>query len=305
MRCRKLPVLLAGALLILGAGMATANAQKRFASPERAAEALVTAIRSNEHGALLRVFGRTGAKILFSGDPVQDADLRAKFLAAYDESHRISVDRAKAILFVGRDDFAFPLPLIRRNMRWRFDIRAGREEILTRRVGRNELSAIQACLAYVDAQNEYAATDRGVGTGVYAQRIVSTPGKMDGLYWPSRTDTDRSPLGELFARATAQGYRAGARAPYHGYYYRILTRQGPNSAGGALSFIVGGKMIGGFALIAYPAEYGNSGLKTFMVNYAGVVFAKDLGPRTVWLARQFNAFDPDASWTKVDTAAAQ
>jgi hypothetical protein len=250
---------------------------------------------------MLRVFGRDGRDIVSSGDRVEDAALRAKFVAAYDDAHRIGVDNGKATLFVGKDDFPFPVPLVRKGKLWRFDVRAGREEIVARRIGRNELSAIQACLAYVDAQNEYAAQDRGAGAGVYAQRIVSTPGKKNGLYWPAKTEGDQSPLGELFAKATAQGYRSGPGEPYHGYYYRVLNRQGPGAPGGGFSYLARGRMIGGFALIAYPADYGNSGIKTFMINHGGVVFEKDLGSRTDWLARRIIAFNPDATWTKADT----
>jgi hypothetical protein len=292
----------AGACVLLAAAVPTAGAQQLYTSPERAVETIAKAVRHGERWALLRVFGRAGEDIVFSGDPVADAAARARFVAAYDEAHRISVDNDKATLLVGKDDFPFPVPLVRQGKLWRFDVRAGREEILARRIGRNELSAIQACLAYVDAQNEYAAQDRGDGPGVYAQRIVSRSGTRNGLYWPAKTEADQSPLGELFAQATAQGYRAGARAPFHGYYYRILTRQGASASGGAYNYLARGKMIGGFALLAYPADYGNSGIKTFIVNQDGVVFEKDLGLRTDWLARRITAFNPDKSWTRADTA---
>jgi len=173
----------------------------------------------------------------------------------------------------------------------------GRLEILYRRIGRNELDAIQTCLAFVDAQNEYAEKDRGQGTGVYAQRIVSTTSKKDGLYWPG----DDSPLGELAAHASAEGYKVGSGPiPYHGYYYRVLTQQGPNAPGGTLDYVVKGKMIGGFALLAYPAEYGNSGVMTFLVNHSGGVYQKDLGDYTASLVRRIMRFDPDQTWKKVD-----
>ena len=192
--------------------------------------------------------------------------------------------------------------LTRKSGLWSFDTDTGRREILFRRIGHNELDAIQTSLAYVDAQNEYADKDRtGAGPGVYAQRFVSEAGKKDGLYWPTAPGEEESPLGELFAKASRQGYRAGqGRSPYHGYYYRILTRQGPAAAGGALDYVVKGKMIGGFALIAYPDEYRNSGVMTFMVNHDGAVFQKDLGPDTENIAEAMTAFNPDKSWTKVD-----
>jgi Protein of unknown function (DUF2950) len=207
------------------------------------------------------------------------------------------------VLIIGREDWPFPIPLVRKDNAWRFDTAAGRDEILYRRIGRNELSAIQACLAYVDAQQEYA--ERGIaGSGVYSQRIVSRPGQKDGLYWPADSGMDESPLGELAANAAAEGYRVGQeRTPYHGYYYKVLTRQGPNASGGALNYIVRGKMIGGFALVAYPAEYRNSGVMTFVVNHQGNVYEKDLGPNTARIAAGMTAFNPDNTWRRVTDAA--
>jgi hypothetical protein len=188
---------------------------------------------------------------------------------------------------------------------WRFDTEAGRQEVLYRRIGGNEIDTIQSCLAYVDAQNEYADKDRGEGVGVYAQRIISQPDKKDGLYWPTEAGQEASPLGDLMADATAEGYRARGgeeRTPYHGYYYKILTRQGPAAPGGVLDYVVKGKMIGGFALVAWPAAYGNSGVMTFMVNHFGLVFQKDLGQRTAQVASGMTAFNPDETWKQVDTS---
>jgi hypothetical protein len=203
---------------------------------------------------------------------------------------------------LGKDDFPFPIPLFQAKTGWEFDTAAGRVEILYRRIGRNELEAIQTALAYVDAQNDYADKDRGAGSGVYAQRIVSSPGKKDGLYWPS--DGEQSPLGELAAQASAEGYKVGGGEPqpYRGYYYRILTRQGPNAPGGEMDYVINGKMIGGFALVAYPAEYGNSGVMTFVVNHAGTVYQKDLGERTEAIAKRMTRFDPDQTWKKVEVS---
>ena len=196
---------------------------------------------------MLRVLGSNGEDIISSGDEVADAESRARFTTAWDAKHSVRPDGDKnAVVILGNDDFPFPIPLIKKKAGWEFDTAAGRLEILYRRIGRNELDAIQTCLAYVDAQNEYAEKDRGEGAGVYAQRIVSASGKKDGLYWPG----EDSPLGELAAQASAEGYKVGAGPiPYHGYYYRILTQQGPNAPGGTLSYVVKGKMIGGFALI--------------------------------------------------------
>jgi Protein of unknown function (DUF2950) len=205
----------------------------------------------------------------------------------------------KAVLVIGNEEWPFPIPLVRKDDSWQFDTAAGREEILARRIGRNELNTIEACLAFVDAQQEYA--EKGIGgNGVYAQRIVSQPGKKDGLYWPAASGEDESPLGDLAASAAAEGYRAGQqRMPYHGYYYRVLTRQGPSALGGAIDYVVRGKMIGGFALVAYPAEYGNSGVMTFVVNHQGVVFQKDLGLSTARVSGAMTTFNPDQSWSRV------
>ena len=292
--------LLCGSFAVATTGPAVA--QQSFKTPDAAADALANAARAKDRAALLEVLGKDGAEIASSGDPVADADIRQKFVDAYDAKHGIKMDGdAKATLIIGKEDFPVPIPLVRQADAWQFDTAAGRQEVLARRIGRNELAAIQSCLAYVDAQNEYADKDRtGAGAGVYAQRIVSEPGKKNGLYWPSSASGDESPLGELVAEASQQGYRvAEGRAPFHGYYFKILTRQGPDAAGGAVDYVVKGRMIGGFALVAYPAEYRNSGVMTFIVNHNGTVFQKDLGPHTAELAERMTAFDPDSSWMKV------
>jgi len=278
-----------------------ANAQQSFNSADDAASALASAVKSGAKQDLLKVLGPNGEDIIDSGDEVADKEAREKFLAAYDVRHSVKVDGKKASLIIGADDFPFPVPLLRAKAGWQFDTDRGRQEILYRRIGQNELDTIQTSLAFVDAENEYADKDRGDGVGVYAQRIVSSPGKKDGLYWPS--DNNESPLGELAAEATAEGYKAGTEPqPYHGYYYRILTRQGPNAPGGVLNYVVNGKMIGGFALVAYPADYANSGVVTFIVNHAGTVYEKDLGENTEAIVKTMTSFDPDKSWRKVETA---
>jgi hypothetical protein len=278
--------------------------QQAYPSPEDAAAGLAAAVKTGTRSALLKVLGKDGGDIVESGDDVADAEARQRFLSAYDAKHSIKAEgNKKATLILGTDEFPFPIPLVNYNTGWEFDPAAGRREILYRRIGRNELDAIQTCLAFVDAQNEYAEKDRtGNGVGVYAQRIVSTPGKKDGLFW--RDDGDPSPLGELAAKASAEGYKASGdqSAPYHGYYFRILTGQGSDAPGGALNYVVKGKMIGGFGLIAYPAEYGNSGVMTFVVNHAGTVYQKDLGRRTEAIAKRIYLFDPDQTWKKVDAA---
>ena len=279
--------------------MPPAMAQQSFKSPDEAAAALAAAVKSGAKADMLKVLGEGGEDIVSSGDEVADAETRNKFTSAYDAKHSVKVDGKKASLIVGPDDFPFPIPLVQSKAGWEFDTDEGRREVLARRVGRNELDAIQTCLAFVDAENEYADKDHGDGVGAYAQRIVSTPGKQDGLYWKS--DSNDSPLGAVAAEASAEGYKAGGEPrPYHGYYYRILTGQGQNAPGGALSYVIKGKMIGGFALVAWPAEYGNSGVMTFIVNHAGTVYQKDLGEDTEAAAQRMKWFDPDRGWTKVE-----
>jgi len=306
-RTRSLARLALWTAMALAGAVLTATAQESFKTADQAADALARAARSGDRNAVLTILGNDAADVVSSGDPVEDAATRQAFLAAYDEGHHIDMESDnKAIMIVGHDDFPFPIPIVRNGEGWRFDTAAGRREILYRRIGRNELDAIQACLAYVDAQNEYADKDHGSGAGAYAQHIVSQPGKQDGLYWPRKTGEEESPLGSLVAAATAEGYTVGgARAPFHGYYFKILTRQGSNAPGGALDYVVNGKMIGGFALVAYPAEYGNSGVMTFLVNHAGAVFQKDLGSDTPQLAGRITSFNPDQTWKVIDLASLQ
>ena len=288
--------------MLLFALAVSAGAQQSFKTADEAAAALAGAAKAGDRAKVLTVLGQDAADLVSSGDAVADRSIRERFVKAYDEKHKIDKQGDDlAMLVIGNDDFPFPIPIVHRGDAWRFDTSAGRQEILYRRVGANELNAIQVCLAYVDAQNEYADKDRGFGAGVYAQRVVSRAGQKDGLYWPTSAGEDQSPMGALAAEATAQGYRVGgARAPYHGYYYKILTRQGPNAPGGTLDYVVNGKMIGGFALIAYPADYGNSGIMTFLVSHEGMIFQKNLGPRTAQVAEQIGAFDPDKSWARVE-----
>ena len=295
-------LLLTAALLGLSA---PAFAQEQFGTPEAAVEALVAAARSGDGDAVLKVLGPDGKPIVSTGDPVADSNIRQDFVSAYDAKHAIEMEGdGTQTLIIGDDDWPFPIPLVSDAGRWQFDTKEGLDEILRRRIGRNELSAIEVARAYVQAQNEYASLDpAGLGRGVYAQRIVSRPGKKDGLYWPSGEGEEPSPLGGLAAQAAAEGYKTGSKPiPYHGYYYRILTRQGAGAPGGAYDYVAKGKMIGGFALIAYPAEYGNSGIITFMVNHDGTVWEKDLGLKTAKLAQKIESFTPDKTWTKGEVA---
>src|SRR5262245_21873998 len=293
-------VLMIGAILC--STVSGAAAQQAFQTPDEAASALVKAAEAGDMKALVTVLGPDGEDIVSSGDEVADATTREKFVAAYNAKHQITMEGDnKAIMVVGQEDFPLPIPIVRKDGMWQFDTGAGLDEILFRRIGKNELDAIQASLAYVDAQNEYAEKDRtGAGMNTYAQRIISQPGKKDGLYWLTAQGEEESPLGELVAQATAQGYRVGGgRTPYHAYYFKILTKQGPAAPGGELDYVVNGKMIGGFALVAYPAEYRNSGVMTFIVNHVGDVFQKDLGPNTAQLAERMASYNPDSTWQKV------
>ena len=287
------------------ASVSVASAQQSFKSPEDAAQTLVNAAKDNWPKGVIAVLGPDADEIVSSGDKTSDEAMREKFLAAFDARHEVKQEGDdKAVMIIGKDDFPFPIPLRRKGAAWKFDTATGRLEILYRRIGRNEINAIKASLAYVDAQNEYAEKNpEGAGSATYAQRIVSRPGKKDGLYWPAAPGEEESPLGELVAQASKEGYSIGGeRVPYHGYYYKILTRQGSMAAGGEVDYVVRGKMIGGFALVAYPAEYGNSGVMTFLVNHAGEVFQKDLGERTARIAERMTSFNPDQTWKKVDVS---
>jgi len=290
------------------AGLALASgaaAQQSYKTPEEAVTALVEAARSGSTETLLAVFGPDGEDIVSSGDDVADAAGRERFVKAYDAKHSMeSEGDDKVVLILGEEEWPFPIPVVRDNDAWIFDAAAGGDEILARRIGRNELSAIQAVLAYVDAQNEYAEAARtNAGIATYAQRIVSQPGKKDGLYWPAELGGE-SPLGDLVAQAAAKGYSVDEkRAPFHGYFYKVLTRQGASAPGGAYDYIAGDKMIGGFALVAYPAEYENSGIMTFLVNHEGIVVQKDLGSQTSEIVEAMTEFNPDDTWKQTEADA--
>ena len=286
-----------------GAPLHAADAvQKQFDSPEHAVDALVTAVRSGRTADLIAIFGPRGKPLVESGDAVADKKGRSRFVAAYDESHSLATQPdGELSLILGKDKWPFPIPLVKKGNAWRFDTAAGAEEILDRRIGRNELSAIEVCRAYVDAQREYSSKDRNNdGLREYAQHFASHPDQHDGLYWSTKPGEEPSPMGALVARARDEGYESAGtrtkREPYHGYYYRILKRQGTHAPGGAHDYIVGKHMIGGFALVAFPAQYGASGVMTFIVNQDGVVYQKNLGPDTEKIARQMREYDPDPSW---------
>jgi hypothetical protein len=276
--------------------------QTYFPRPDDGITALVDAVKSNDKPTLSAILGRDGIKLISSGDEVADTQSREIFMRGYNEGHKLVLEGdTQAVLVIGKDEWPMPIPLVKFPEGWRFDTKRGEEEILARRIGENELAAIQVCLAIVDAERDYVAQDRdGDGLPEYATKFVSTPGKRDGLYWETRAEEPPSPLGPLLAAATSEGYSSEAAplAPYHGYFYRILTRQGQDAPGGAHDYLVNGQMIGGFAVIAYPAAYSASGIMSFIVNQDGVVFEKDLGENTAALASKMRAFNPDATWKR-------
>jgi len=280
--------------------------QKSFKSPEEAVKALADATKGNDTKELMAIFGPIGKELISSGDEVADQHGRDRFVKAYETANRlVSENEKKVILHVGNRDWPFPIPVVKEGESWFFDTKAGKQEVLNRRIGRNELNSIQVCLAYVDAQREYALKSRDrAGLLEYAQKFGSEKDKKDGLYWEAKEGEEQSPLGPLVAKATEEGYtrkKPGEKpSPYHGYYYRILKAQGENAPGGAYDYVVKGKMIGGFALVAHPAEYGNSGVMTFMVNHEGVVYQKDLGKETEKIVSVLKKYDPDKTWKRVE-----
>ena len=298
------------ALLILAFGAidpvaAAPQAQpKSFASPQDAAKALFEAAKAKDQKAIVEILGPAYRDWILSGDPVQDAQRVDRFVTAYAEKSSVASEgENKASLAIGNDDYPFPFPIVKSDGKWMFDADAGREELLNRAIGRNELDTIQTLLAIVDAQREYAQRDRNDNSvPEYARKFRSSPGKKDGLYWASQPGETESPLGPLFAGAVREGYKAAKRGPmpYHGYYFRILTGQGDKAPGGAYGYVVKGNMVGGFAVLAYPARYGISGIKTFAVNHDGVVYETDLGAKTEKAAPKIRLFNPDGSWKKVE-----
>jgi len=277
--------------------------QKAFPTGEEAVNAFIKALREENKQELLVILGADANDLISSGDEVADRQKHEMFVKAYDEQHKLDVDGNNLVIVVGKNDWPFPIPLVKQSEQWVFDTDAGKGEILNRRIGQNELDAIQVMLAIVDAQREYAMKSRDSnGLPEYAQKFRSDAGKKDGLYWETKEGEEPSPLGPLFSQAKQEGYFKNESAegpqPYHGYFYRILTAQGANAPDGAFDYIIEGKMIGGFAAIAYPAEYGNSGVMTFIVNHDGVVYQKNLGEDTEQEAQAVKLFDPDKNWTK-------
>jgi len=279
--------------------MAQQPGQRTFSSAEDASNALVTAAQSNDEKAMLDILGPEGKQIVSSGDETEDAQSRANFVKRYQEMHRLVKEPdGTTVLYIGAHNWPSPIPLVNKGNSWYFDTEAGKKEILYRRIGRNELSAIRVCQELVAAEKEYSAQH-----SEYARKIFSDEGQHNGLYWKAGEGEPQSPIGPLVASAVAQGYakrRDGTPTPYRGYYFHILTRQGKNAPGGAKNYVVNGKMTEGFAFVAYPAEYRSSGVMTFLVNEDGVVYEKDLGKKTDVLAKAMKEYDRNPSWQKAE-----
>jgi hypothetical protein len=275
---------------------------RTFETPQQAADALIAAAGAFDIAALESIFGSDGRDLVVTGDAVQDKNRAAEFATRAKERKTVTVDPSNpnhATLVVGSNDWPLPVPIVRQGRTWSFDAAAGREEILNRRIGANELDAIETCRGYVEAQHEYALTKPdGSGVNQYAQRIISTPGQRDGLAWQNADGSWSGPVGENVARAIEQGYSERIE-PYNGYFFKVLTGQGPAAPLGEMDFVIKGMMIGGFALIAAPAEYGVTGIQTFIVSHDGVVYQKDLGPDTLNIAKTITRFNPDSTWTPV------
>jgi hypothetical protein len=309
--------LLAGLIILFSIVLTTYSAvaeepagQKYFSSPQQAVEALVTAVQEDNEPELLAILGHGSEDLIFSGDQVADENGRARFLKAYKEKNRLAQENAdQVILIVGSQDYPFPLPIVHQEEGWRFDNQAGMEEILNRRIGRNELHTIEVMQAYTEAQREYACMNLDPDGSVFAQKLTSTEGKKDGLYWEVKEGEEESPFGPLIAQATEEGYEGSLDQeppePFHGYYFKILKKQGEHASGGAFDYVADGKMILGFGLAAYPAKYGASGIMTFIVNQEGVVYEKDLGEDTAKLAAALDTFDPDETWNRYNQSTEQ
>jgi len=289
---------------IFGQGTAKSTATaKKFANPEAAANALIDAAEKFDVATLDAIFGPAGKDIIHTGEPARDKEIAKQFAEQARMKMELSVDpttKRRAFLTVGNDDWPFPVPIVKTGNTWSFDSKAGLDEILARRIGRNELDAIQIARGFVEAQHEYAMEKHDNSrVNQYAQRIIATPGKQDGLAWRNPDGTWDGPVGENVARAIERGYST-RNEPYHGYFFKVLKGQGPAAPLGQLDYVVNGAMIGGFALIAVPAEYGVTGVKTFIVSNDGVVYEKDLGPNTVQLAQKIERFNPDRTWRPVE-----
>jgi hypothetical protein len=282
---------------------ASTVAQESFATPQFAADALIRAAKASDTAALLKIFGPDGKDFISSADPVRDKNYVDAFVGKAGEKTSVAIDpnnAARAILSVGNDNWPFPVPIVRKGRKWIFDSKQGHNEILFRRIGKNELDTIQVCEGFVEAQKEYASEIRDdSGVNQYAQKIISTPGKQDGLYWQNADGTPAGPISEAIARAIQEGYSASQPSGYHGYIFKVLKGQGPAARLGQLDYVINGIMIGGFALVATPAEYRVTGVKTFMVSYDGIVYEADLGPNSRKIVEAMERYNPDKTWQRV------
>ena len=276
--------------------------QKSYASPKEAIQALVSAVNAEDRDQLILIFGPEAKEILYSGDEVADKQTREKFLQKYNQMSRLETEPDGSVdLYIGAENWPFPIPIVKKHDRWLFDTAAGKKEILYRRIGRNEFDTIDTIHGLVDAEKEYASQPRDGEGKQYAQQLLSDQGKHNGLYWQTTEGQAPSPAGPLIAEAFSEGYRKqNSPVPYHGYVYRLLRSQGPNAPGGAKDYTVNGKLTEGFAIVAYPAEYRNSGVMTFIVNQDGKIYQKDLGPKTAALAADIKTYNPDKTWGLVD-----
>jgi hypothetical protein len=298
-------ILVATLLVSMNIGRLAAeqSAPKTYSSPQQAVQALVTAVKADDPAQLMQILGPEAKAILYSGDPVADKTTREKFLEKYDQMNRLAAEQDRSVtLYIGAENWPFPIPLIKKNNAWLFDTAAGKKEILYRRIGRNEFDTIDTLHALVDAEKEYASEPReGEQTKQYAQKLLSDPGKHNGLYWKTVKDQPPSPVGSLVAEAFEEGYRKQeGPVPYHGYIYRLLRTQGKDAPGGEKDYMVDGKLTGGFAFVAYPVDYRNAGVMTFLVSQDGKIYQKDLGPNTESIASKMTAYNPDKSWRLVE-----
>ncbi len=311
---RVVPAILLAVLICVPAGIlvvqanqkapAAQPAQKGFATPKEAVAALLQAAANFDLPALLEILGPDGKELVSSEDPVQDKNIATAFAARAKEKQSVSADpsdKNRTILSVGADDFPFPIPIVKRAGKWYFDSIAGKEEILHRRIGANELNVIEMCHGLVEAQGEYALTVHdNSGINQYAQKLISTPGKQDGLYWEDEQGKPAGPVSQGVAKAIEQGYSLAPGSAYSGYYFRLLKGQGPAAPLGELDYVIKGMMIGGFAMVAVPAEYRVTGVQTFIVSNDGIVYQKDLGPDSLNIAKQMERYNPDKTWTRAD-----
>jgi hypothetical protein len=304
----KVAFMASGTLLMGAAALAAVPAGKAFPSADAAAQALVHAAKANDVNELILILGPSSKEIISTGDKVADEKVRRDFTSRAAQKMKLAPYHGRQnekTMLVGDDQWPLPIPIVKVGDKWYFDTAKAKDEILNRRIGSNELDAIEVCRGYVEAQNNFAAINRSdAGTPIYAQKVFSSPGQHDGLYWQGAPDSGESPIGNFIAKAFAEGYTKRGE-PYHGYYFKILTAQGKDAPGGEMSYLEDGTMTKGYAMIAWPANYGSTGIMTFLVSKTGIVYQKNLGPATPRIASTYNAYNPDSTWTPVETTASR